>query len=53
MSQVKLINDPFLSTEYMIYLFKHDSTHGPYSLALECENEYIVSGGKYTFDFRT
>ncbi|XP_014481921.1 PREDICTED: glyceraldehyde-3-phosphate dehydrogenase-like [Dinoponera quadriceps] len=42
--EVKLINDPYLSTEYMIYLFKHDSTHGPYPLSLECENEYIVSG---------
>lgn len=46
-SQVKLINDPFLTTEYMIYLFKHDSTHGLHPLSLECENEFIVSGGKY------
>ncbi|XP_072742555.1 glyceraldehyde-3-phosphate dehydrogenase [Anoplolepis gracilipes] len=42
--EVKLINDPFLTTEYMIYLFKHDSTHGPYSLPLECDKEFIVSG---------
>ncbi|XP_077257798.1 glyceraldehyde-3-phosphate dehydrogenase [Temnothorax americanus] len=41
---VKLINDPFLTTEYMIYLFKHDSTHGPHPLSLECDNEFIVSG---------
>lgn len=49
MLQVKLINDPFLSTEYMVYLFKYDSTHGPYPLPLECDNEFIVIGGKYTF----
>ncbi|CAL1679975.1 unnamed protein product [Lasius platythorax] len=42
--EVKLINDPFLTTEHMIYLFKHDSTHGPYPLPLECDREFIVSG---------
>lgn len=35
----------------MIYLFKHDSTHGPNPLPLECDNEFIVSGGKYNFNF--
>ncbi|XP_050455666.1 glyceraldehyde-3-phosphate dehydrogenase-like isoform X2 [Cataglyphis hispanica] len=42
--EVKLINDPFLTTEYMIYLFKHDSTHGPYALHLDCDKNYIISG---------
>lgn len=31
----------------MLYLFKHDSTHGPHPLHFDCDNEYIVSGGKY------
>jgi len=35
----------------MIYLFKHDSTHGSYPLSLECDNEFIIiSGGKYNFN---
>ncbi|XP_020299944.1 glyceraldehyde-3-phosphate dehydrogenase-like [Pseudomyrmex gracilis] len=42
--EVKLINDPFLTTEYMLYLFKHDSTHGLHPLHFDCNNEYIISG---------
>ncbi|XP_076752617.1 glyceraldehyde-3-phosphate dehydrogenase [Xylocopa sonorina] len=41
---VKLINDPYISTDYMIYLFKFDSTHGPYPTKLECENGNIIIG---------
>ncbi|KAG6796082.1 glyceraldehyde-3-phosphate dehydrogenase isoform X1 [Apis mellifera caucasica] len=41
---VKLVNDPYISTDYMIYLFKFDSTHGPYPLKLECENGHIIIG---------
>lgn len=37
----------------MIYLFKHDSTHGRHPIFWECDNEYIVSGGKYNFNFFT
>lgn len=45
-----MINDPFISTKYMVYLFKYDSTHGPYPLPLKDEKEYIViSNGKYNF----
>ncbi|KAH0952281.1 hypothetical protein HN011_005076 [Eciton burchellii] len=40
--EVKLINDPFIPTDYMVYLFKHDSTHGPYPLPLEREDQDIV-----------
>ncbi|KAK9310617.1 hypothetical protein QLX08_000159 [Tetragonisca angustula] len=41
---VNLINDPYISTDYMIYLFQYDSTHGSYPLHVECENGYIVIG---------
>lgn len=42
-----MVNDPYISTDYMIYLFKFDSTHGPYPLKLECENGHIIIGGIY------
>ncbi|XP_063995978.1 glyceraldehyde-3-phosphate dehydrogenase-like [Diachasmimorpha longicaudata] len=39
---VKLINDPFIPTDYMVYLLKYDSTHGPYPQTVECEKDAIV-----------
>ncbi|XP_015178311.1 PREDICTED: glyceraldehyde-3-phosphate dehydrogenase 1-like [Polistes dominula] len=44
--QVNLINDPYITTDYMIYLFKYDSTHGIYPKAIICENGFIVIDGK-------
>ncbi|CAK9823958.1 Glyceraldehyde-3-phosphate dehydrogenase [Anthophora retusa] len=41
---VKLINDPYITTDYMVHLFKYDSTHGTYPLKLECENGHIIIG---------
>ncbi|OAD56271.1 Glyceraldehyde-3-phosphate dehydrogenase, testis-specific, partial [Eufriesea mexicana] len=41
---VTMINDPYISTEYMIYLFKYDSTHGPFAIKVECENGHIIIG---------
>nr|XP_003701051.1 PREDICTED: glyceraldehyde-3-phosphate dehydrogenase 1-like [Megachile rotundata] len=43
---VSLINDPFISTDYMIYLFKYDSTHGTYPLKVECEDGFMVIADK-------
>ncbi|XP_034947929.1 glyceraldehyde-3-phosphate dehydrogenase-like [Chelonus insularis] len=42
--QVNLINDPFISTDYMLYLFKYDSTHGTYPTSMECEKSTIIIG---------
>ncbi|XP_043500908.1 glyceraldehyde-3-phosphate dehydrogenase 1-like [Polistes fuscatus] len=44
--QVNLINDPYITTDYMIYLFKYDSTHGMFPQPLLCENGFIVLNGK-------
>ena len=39
------INDPFISLDYMVYLFKHDSTHGKYEGAVvEEEGKLSVDG---------
>lgn len=37
--------DPYITTDYMIYLFKYDSTHGTYPLKLECEDGHIIIAG--------
>ncbi|XP_054813662.1 glyceraldehyde-3-phosphate dehydrogenase GAPCP1, chloroplastic-like [Prosopis cineraria] len=32
---VVAINDPFINTKYMAYMFKYDSTHGPFKGSIE------------------
>ncbi|XP_014215308.1 glyceraldehyde-3-phosphate dehydrogenase-like [Copidosoma floridanum] len=46
--EVKHINDPFIQTDYMIYLFKYDSTHGVNKLPIRCEDNSIVINDKGT-----
>lgn len=43
--QVKHINDPFIEVDYMIYLFKYDSTHGNFTEPVRCEEGALVIGG--------
>ncbi|CAM9866229.1 unnamed protein product [Heterosigma akashiwo] len=39
------INDPFMSIDYMVYLFKYDSVHGRYPGTVEVgENAIVVDG---------
>eukprot|EP00270_Netrium_digitus_P016505 TRINITY_DN5937_c0_g1_i3.p1 TRINITY_DN5937_c0_g1~~TRINITY_DN5937_c0_g1_i3.p1 ORF type:complete len:368 (-),score=101.96 TRINITY_DN5937_c0_g1_i3:233-1336(-) len=44
--EVVAINDPFIDTKYMAYMFKYDSTHGIYPGEVEAtgENTLFVSG---------
>lgn len=43
--RVCAINDPFLNVEYMVYLFKHDSTHGHFKGEVKAENGALVING--------
>jgi len=41
------INDPFIGTEYMEYMFKHDTTHGIYPGTVKCiDDKHIEIDGK-------
>ncbi|XP_061030135.1 glyceraldehyde-3-phosphate dehydrogenase, testis-specific isoform X1 [Eubalaena glacialis] len=39
---VVAVNDPFIDPEYMVYMFKYDSTHGRYKGSVEYRNGQLV-----------
>ncbi|RZB40762.1 glyceraldehyde-3-phosphate dehydrogenase 2 [Asbolus verrucosus] len=39
------VNDPFISVDYMVYLFKYDSTHGRFKGEVKSEGGYLVVNG--------
>jgi glyceraldehyde 3-phosphate dehydrogenase len=47
---VVAVNDPFISVDYMVYLFKYDSTHGRFKGTVKAEGDTLVvsSTGKST-----
>jgi len=45
-AQVVAINDPFIGLEYMVYLFKYDSTHGRFKGTVVSEDGFLVVNGQ-------
>jgi len=46
-AQVVAVNDPFLDLDYMVYLFKYDSTHGGFKGDIKAEGgQLVVNGNK-------
>lgn len=44
-AQVVAINDPFIGLDYMVYLFKFDSTHGRFKGEVKAADGYLVVNG--------
>nr|WOS60114.1 glyceraldehyde-3-phosphate dehydrogenase [Mylabris sibirica] len=44
-AQVVAINDPFINLDYMVYLFKYDSTHGHFKGEVKAEDDHLVVNG--------
>lgn len=46
---VVAVNDPFIDVNYMVYLFKFDSTHGRFKGTVEAQDGFlVVNGNKIT-----
>jgi len=43
--EVVAINDPFISTDYMVYQFKYDSTQGTYDGEVSYEGDMLIIDG--------
>jgi glyceraldehyde-3-phosphate dehydrogenase type I len=43
---VVAVNDPFIDLEYMVYMFKYDSTHGRYKGEVKMDGGKLVVDGK-------
>jgi glyceraldehyde 3-phosphate dehydrogenase len=43
---VVAVNDPFIDLDYMVYMFKYDSTHGRWKGTVEAKDGKLVINGK-------
>ena len=44
--EVVAVNDPFVTADYMAYMFKYDTVHGKFSGSATCEDEQFFVDGK-------
>lgn len=44
-AQVVAVNDPFIGLDYMVYLFKFDSTHGRFKGEVKAQDGALVVNG--------
>merc|ERR1712079_969412 len=44
-AQVVAINDPFIPLDYMVYMFKYDSTHGRFQGEVKHDGEFLYVNG--------
>merc|ERR1711970_1213138 len=48
-AQVVAINDPFIPLDYMVYMFKYDSTHGQFKGEVKEDGKFLyINGNKIT-----
>lgn len=45
-ASVVAVNDPFIGLDYMVYLFKYDSTHGRFKGTVVAEGGFLVVNGQ-------
>jgi glyceraldehyde 3-phosphate dehydrogenase len=45
-AQVVAVNDPFIGVDYMVYLFKYDSTHGRFKGTVSAEGGNLIVNGQ-------
>jgi len=43
--QVVAVNDPFMDVDYMVYMFKYDSTHGKFRGTVEAKDGKLIING--------
>jgi len=44
--KVTAINDPFIPVDYMVYMFKYDSTHGRFKGEIKHEDGHLIVNGQ-------